>query len=214
MMAKVPVGGRSKTRDAEKSLTKVARAVPKFPEWPADQVERRPLEQLIPYARNARMHSDAQIAQIAASIREWGWTIPILVDEAGTLIAGHGRILAARVLGLADVPVMVARGWSEAKVRSYRIADNKLSLLSGWDDELLGLELADLRELGAAVELTGFDTDAIDALINGPKAPAGFNEYGENIETEHTCPKCGFRWSGGASTRQETTTDEGDAADA
>jgi ParB-like chromosome segregation protein Spo0J len=183
---------------------------PKVPEWPADQVERRPVETLIPYARNARTHSDAQIAQIAASIREWGWTIPILVDEAGTLIAGHGRVLAARVLGLDDVPVMVARGWSEAKVRSYRIADNKLASLSGWDDELLGLELADLRSLGAVAELTGFDTDAIEALINGPRAPSGFNEYDETIDTAHECPKCGFKWSGASTASREA---EADAAE-
>src|SRR5215831_12341657 len=86
--------------------------------WPADNVERWPIERLIPYARNARQHSDAQIAQIAASIREWGWTIPILADEEGGIIAGHGRVLAARKLSLADVPVMVARGWTEGQTSS------------------------------------------------------------------------------------------------
>jgi ParB-like chromosome segregation protein Spo0J len=80
--------------------------------WPADRVERWSINRLVPYARNARTHSDAQVAQIAASIVEWGWTMPVLVDEAGTLIAGHGRVLAARKLGYADVPVMVADGWS------------------------------------------------------------------------------------------------------
>jgi ParB-like chromosome segregation protein Spo0J len=114
----------------------VAKAIPE-PEWPADTVGRMPIGKLLPYARNARQHSDAQIAQIAASIKEWGWTIPVLVDEANTLIAGHGRVLAAHQLGLPDVPTMVARGWSEAKVRAYRIADNKLALNSSWDDELL-----------------------------------------------------------------------------
>src|SRR5437764_1498098 len=95
--------------------------------WPADRVERWALDRLIPYARNARQHSDAQVGQIAASIREWGWTIPILADEDGGLIAGHGRVLAARKLGLAEVPVMVARGWSEAQKRAYILADNKLN---------------------------------------------------------------------------------------
>jgi ParB-like chromosome segregation protein Spo0J len=90
-------------------------------QWPADQVERRPLAALIPSARNARTHSDAQVAQIAASIREWGWTMPILVDEAGTIIAGHGRVLAAARLDLDEVPVMVARDWSEAQKRAYLI---------------------------------------------------------------------------------------------
>src|SRR5882672_2939717 len=105
----------------------------KSAKWPADKVERWPIDRLLPYARNARTHSEAQVAQIAAAIREWGWTIPVLVDGKGTLIAGHGRILAARLLDLKDVPTMVARGWTEAQVKAYRIADNKLSVLSAWD---------------------------------------------------------------------------------
>ena len=95
-------------------------------EWPADQVERWPLTKLIPYARNARTHSDEQIKQIAASIREWGWTAPVLVDEHGTLIAGHGRVLAAQLLGITDVPTIVARGWTHAQIQAYRLADNQL----------------------------------------------------------------------------------------
>src|SRR5438309_7442512 len=94
--------------------------------WPADTVERWAVDRLIPYARNARTHSPAQVAQIAASVREWGWTVPVLVDEAGMLIAGHGRVMAARKLGLTEIPVMVARGWSEAQKRAYVLADNKL----------------------------------------------------------------------------------------
>jgi hypothetical protein len=145
--------------------TAPAASAPKI-EWPADQVERRPLAELFPYARNARTHSDAQVAQIAGSIREWGWTIPVLIDEQGELIAGHGRVLAARQLGIEAVPVMTARGWSEAKIRAYRIADNKLGLNSGWDDELLALELADLKELGAALDLTGFDAAELSSLLS------------------------------------------------
>ncbi len=99
--------------------------------WPADKVERWTISRLVPYARNARTHSDAQVAQIAASIREWGWTTPILVDEAGGLIAGHGRVMAARQLGITEVPVVVARGWSEAQKRAYILADNKLALNAG-----------------------------------------------------------------------------------
>src|SRR5450631_1478974 len=117
---------------------------PMTSDWPADHVERRPLASLIPYARNARTHSAAQVAQIAASIREWGWTMPVLADEAGGLIAGHGRVLAAQKLGLADVPVMVARGWTDAQKRAYVLADNKLALNAGWDEELLAVELSDL----------------------------------------------------------------------
>jgi len=105
--------------------------------WPADHVERRSLASLVPYARNARTHSPAQVDQIAASIREWGWTMPVLADEAGGLIAGHGRVLAAQKLGLADVPVMVARGWTEAQKRAYVLADNKLALNAGWNEAML-----------------------------------------------------------------------------
>ena len=83
--------------------------------WPADQVERWPIDRLIPYAKNSRTHSEAQIAQLAASMKEWGWTNPVLADEAGGVIAGHARILAARQLGYGEVPVMVARGWSDAQ---------------------------------------------------------------------------------------------------
>ena len=126
------------------------------PRWPADAVERRPVSALLPYIRNARTHSDEQVAQIAASIREWGWTMPVLIDEAGTIIAGHGRVLAAQRLGLAEIPVMVATGWSEAKRRAYVIADNKLALNAGWDEELLSLEIGDLKGLEVDLRLTGF----------------------------------------------------------
>lgn len=87
-------------------------------DWPADRVERRTVASLLPYARNARTHSEAQVAQIAASIQEWGWTVPVLVDEDSQIIAGHGRVMAAKTLGLTDVPVMVARGWSDAAKRA------------------------------------------------------------------------------------------------
>ena len=113
--------------------------------WPADRVERWPTERLIPFARNARTHSDAQVSQIASSIREWGWTNPVLVGEDGTIIAGHGRVLAARKLRIADVPVMMTTGWTDAQKRAYALADNKLTLNGGWDEELLGLELNELE---------------------------------------------------------------------
>ena len=134
--------------------------------WPADAVERRPLAKLVPYARNARQHSDAQVDRIAASMKEWGWTMPLLVDENDELIAGHGRALAAEKLGWAEGPVMIARGWSDAQKRAYRIADNRLSELSQWDNLLLGSELAELRDLRVdLVELTGFTPLELDALL-------------------------------------------------
>jgi ParB-like chromosome segregation protein Spo0J len=92
---------------------------PALKPWPADKVTRRSVAELAPYARNARLHSDAQVAQIAASIGEWGWTMPVLLDEAGGIIAGHGRVLAAKKLGIDAVPCMVAKGWSDAQKRAY-----------------------------------------------------------------------------------------------
>ena len=137
---------------------------------PADKVERWAIERLVPYARNARTHSDEQVAQIAASITEWGWTTPILVDEKGQIIAGHGRVMAARLLGLETVPVMMADGWSDAKKRAYVLADNKLALNAGWDQELLALELGDLHAEGFALELTGFSDDELKSLGIGAEA--------------------------------------------
>jgi DNA modification methylase len=135
-------------------------------DWPADTVERRPVADLIPFARNARTHSDAQVAQIAAAIVEFGWTSAILIDEASQIIAGHGRLLAARKLGLHEVPVVVARGWSDARKRAYVIADNKLALNAGWDEELLGLELAELQGLGFDLGLVGFSDDELKSLLS------------------------------------------------
>jgi DNA modification methylase len=133
-------------------------------EWPADKVERWAVDRLIPYARNARTHDEAQVAQIAASIREWGWTSPVLVDPEGMIIAGHGRVLAARKLGLVDVPVMVAGDWSEAQKRAYVLADNKIALNAGWDDALLCLELTDLSGMGVDLALMGFTEGEFAAL--------------------------------------------------
>lgn len=134
-------------------------------DWPADKVERRKIADLIPYVRNSRTHSEAQVSQIAASIREWGWTMPILCDEQGNVIAGHGRIMAAQKLGIEEAPCMTATGWSEAKRRAYVIADNKLAMNAEWDNDMLALEFADLKDEGFDLELTGFDMDEIGALF-------------------------------------------------
>jgi len=133
--------------------------------WPADKVERRSVESLVFYARNSRTHSDEQVSQIAASIKEWGWTTPVLIDPEGGLIAGHGRILAAQKLGIADVPCMVAEGWTDAQKKAYVIADNKLALNAGWDDDMLKVELGELDELDFDLSLTGFDDDELSALL-------------------------------------------------
>lgn len=139
--------------------------------WPADRVERWPLDRLVPYARNARTHSEEQVAQIAASMREWGWTNPVLVDEAGMIIAGHGRILAARKLGIAEVPVMIARGWSESQKRAYVLADNQLALNAAWDGKLLAVEISDLRAAEFDINLIGFSAQELRDLSRGGKTP-------------------------------------------
>lgn len=151
--------------------------------WPADKVERRPIDKLVPYARNSRTHSEEQVAQIAASMREWGWTNPVLVDEDGGIIAGHGRLLAARKLGLEEVPVMVANGWSEAQKRAYIIADNKLAENAGWDDDLLKVEFEELQELGFDLTQTGFTAEEIDGVLDGWSGDiAAVERHEENLD--------------------------------
>ena len=134
-------------------------------QWPADKVERRKVSDLVPYARNARTHSPEQVGQIAASIREWGWTTPVLIDESGGIIAGHGRVLAAQKLGIAEVPTMTATGWTEAQKKAYILADNKLAMNAGWDTDLLKIELSELQELDFDLPLIGFGDDELAALL-------------------------------------------------
>ena len=119
---------------------------------------------LIPYARNSRSHSESQVAQIAGSIREFGFTNPVLIDADNGIIAGHGRVMAAGVLGLASVPCIRLAHLTETQRRAYIIADNKLALNAGWDEEMLGLELADLREDDFDLGLLGFSDDEIGAF--------------------------------------------------
>jgi DNA modification methylase len=133
--------------------------------WPADKIERRSVDALIPYARNARTHSDEQVAQIAASIKEWGWTTPVLIDEDGGIIAGHGRVMAARKLGIEEVPTMVATGWTKAQKQAYVLADNQLPQNAGWDMDLLSVEMKDLDTEGFDLSLIGFGDDILSGLM-------------------------------------------------
>jgi DNA modification methylase len=135
-------------------------------EAPPIQIEILPVESVIPYARNSRAHSDEQVAQIAASIREFGFTNPVLVGADNDIIAGHGRVLAARKLGLVDVPCIRLGHLTDAQKRAYVIADNKLALNAGWDEELLKIELVGLRDDdGFDIGLTGFSEDELSALL-------------------------------------------------
>ena len=128
------------------------------------QIENQPIDRLIPYARNSRTHSEEQIAQVAASIKEFGFTNPVLIDSDGGIIAGHGRVMAARKLGLADVPCIRLSHLTESQRRAYVIADNKLALNSGWDEKMLSAELASLKEMDFDLNLLGFGVDLIDVM--------------------------------------------------
>src|SRR3954470_20013835 len=124
------------------------------------------IERLLPSPRNARIHSDAQIAEIAGSIRAFGFTNPILIGEDGDVIAGHGRLAAARLLGLGDVPVIALRGLSDVQRRQLMLADNRIALNAGWDAEMLNLELKDLSVLGADLAALGFTAQELAAALN------------------------------------------------
>jgi len=131
------------------------------------RVETVPLAQLLPYAANARTHSDEQVAQIAASIVEFGFVNPVLVDEAGTLIAGHGRVLAARKLGLETAPAIRLGHLTEAQARAFRLADNQIALNAGWDAAMLRAELLDLKAIGFDMNLVGFSQSDLGAMMAG-----------------------------------------------
>lgn len=130
------------------------------------QIEKRPLASLVPYARNSRTHSEAQITQIVASIKEFGWTNPILIDGENGIIAGHGRLKAAQLLGMAEVPVIELAGLSETQKRAYIIADNKLAENAGWESDLLALEISALKLEAFNLDILGFDGDELKALAN------------------------------------------------
>jgi hypothetical protein len=130
------------------------------------EIEHRAIEALVPYALNARKHSEAQVALIAGSIREFGFVSPILIDGANGIIAGHGRVMAARKLGLTSVPVIELAHLSETQKRAYVLADNRLAEQAGWDRELLALELGELAELGTDLRALGFEAGELGELVN------------------------------------------------
>lgn len=150
---------------------------------------------LIPYARNSRTHSEAQVAKIAASIREFGFLNPIITDGAHGIIAGHGRLLAAQKLGLDAVPIIEAAHLTDAQRRAYVIADNRLALDAGWDTELLKVELGDLDSQGFDLSLTGFDIGELTAMFDQPNFQPGTEEEQGKLDELAPkmvqCPHCG-----------------------
>ena len=140
------------------------------------KIQYKPIQDLIPYARNSRTHSDAQVAQIAASIKEFGWTNPVLLDGENGIIAGHGRVMAAHKLGETEVPTIELSHMDENQKRAYIIADNKLALNAGWDNEMLELEINDLKDAGYDLGLTGFSMDELSALNPNDEIEDDFKE--------------------------------------
>lgn len=132
------------------------------------EIQRWPLTALRAYERNARTHSDSQVRRLAASLREFGWGTPLLVEADGTLVYGHGRVAAARLLGWKDAPVLEVRGWSPEQIKAYRLADNRLALDAGWDDDLLRAELQDLKAADFDMEQTGFTEFEVTGLLDPP----------------------------------------------
>ena len=132
--------------------------------WPADEIVTKKTQDLIPYVNNSRVHSESQVAQIAASIKEWGFTNPVLIDEQGGIIAGHGRVQAALKLGIDEVPCVIAKNWTEAQKKAYVLADNQLAQNSSWNNELLSLEVEALKNLNFDIDLIGFDQEFLNGL--------------------------------------------------
>ena len=163
------------------------------------KVEMWPVERLVPYARNPR-RNDEQVEKMAASIREFGFRIPVVAKSDGTVVDGHLRLKAALVLSLSEVPVALADDLTDAQVKAFRIMVNKSAEWAAWDDGLLRLELEDLKELDYDLLLTGHELLEIDAILKDaaepepPVVPESFPEFDEGIKTSHQCPKCGYEW--------------------
>ena len=149
---------------------------------------------LIPYARNSRTHSDVQINKIASSIKEFGFLNPVLIDKDNGIIAGHGRVMAAQKLGLKEVPVLQISHLSDTQKRAYIIADNRLALDAGWDEEMLRVEFAELADMGFDLDLTGFSLDEMANIFDEPDfQPGNAEDQGQLDQLDPkmvSCPHC------------------------
>lgn len=150
------------------------------------EIVMRPIAALVPYARNARTHDKAQIAKIAASMREFGWTSPVLLDGAGGILAGHARVLAAKTLGIDEAPCIELSHLTAAQARAYVLADNRLALDGGWNLDTLKLELTELVDLGIDISLTGFPEIEIDTLLGDPLAGDAWSGMPDFDHTDRT----------------------------
>ena len=157
------------------------------------KIEKLPTEKLIPYARNAKKHDAAQVSKLAGSIREFGFNNPVLIDKDNGIIAGHGRVMAAQQLGLADVPCIRLGHLTDNQRKAYILADNRLAEIGGgWDQEMLGLELAELREADFNLDLAGFNDDEIEAALNPPEFEPGTEADQGKLDEKSPieCPHC------------------------
>jgi len=171
----------------------------------ASKIVMRKIDDLKPYPRNPRTHSPEQIDSLAAMITEFGYTQPAVIDEDGMILVGHGRATAMRKLGYSNMPTITRPGLTAAQKRAMVIADNQAGALAGWDKDLLKLELGELKRLDYPLSLTGFDQAQLVSYMTTvqPTPPTGFPAFGEDIPTEHQCPKCGFAWSGSSAPPKE-----------
>jgi ParB-like chromosome segregation protein Spo0J len=164
------------------------------------KIESLPISALVPFSGNSRTHSAEQVAQIAASIQEFGFTNPLLIDKDSVVIAGHGRLLAAQKLEMTEVPCIRLSHLSPTQVNALVLADNRIAMNAGWDEELLKVSLQGLTDEGFDTSLLGFSQAEIEKSLTDSlaedEAPEDFKEVDENIDTEHQCPKCGYAWSG------------------
>jgi ParB-like chromosome segregation protein Spo0J len=165
------------------------------------KLEQVPTADLIPYARNARTHSDSQVAQIAGSIQEFGFCNPVLIDGQNGIIAGHGRVMAASLLKLQTVPCIRLSHLTDAQKRAYILADNRIALSSGWDEAMLANELQDLHADDVDLGLTGFDADELSRMLgfdadNQDKSPESSAEEinTDDFQMQCKCPRCGFEF--------------------
>lgn len=157
-----------------------------MPEWSAKSIEMRDTVTLNPYERNPRTHPESQIEQLKNSIRQWGWTVPILIDEDDTVLAGHGRLHAATEMGIEQVPCVIATGWSEEQKQAYVIADNRLAENSSWDTAIYFSEIKALEEIGFDLSLTGLDDEQAAALSFQPNlSPVSEYQDVTDADVEH-----------------------------
>lgn len=165
------------------------------------KIDYKDINEIKPYENNPRIHSNIQIEQIGNSIKEFGFTVPILLDEENNVIAGHGRLEASKVLDIGKVPTITLANLSEEQKKAYIIADNKITLNSNWNEDLLKNELKFLSDNDFNLDVLAFEDSEIENYfkeIEEVDFTEDFKEFDEDIETEHQCPKCGFKWSGNA----------------